>query len=82
MPVKLLFRNLKPGEVRILIRPRKICEVRVFIIGQKLPTGEYIFYVKYAADEVRALSVEINDQLFTHNACSKKTGGLGFEYQK
>ncbi|MBF0204858.1 MAG: IS4 family transposase [Desulfamplus sp.] len=40
--IKLLFRNLKIGQIRVLSRPREICGVKVFIIGQKLPNGEYL----------------------------------------
>lgn len=78
VPIKLLFRNLKPGEVRILRRPRKICEVRVFIIGQKLPTGEYLILVTDDHPKTAMEDYSLRWEIETLFACLK-TRGFNFE---
>ncbi len=76
--IKLLFRNLKPGEKRILRRPRKICEVSVFIIGQKLPTGEYLILVTDKHPESAMDDYRLRWEIETLFACLK-TRGFNFE---
>lgn len=45
VPAHTLFRDLKPGESRLLEGKRQVCGVEVFIIGMLLPSGEYLILV-------------------------------------
>ena len=77
-PIKALFRNLKKGEVRILKKPRKICGVRVFIIGQKLSSGEYLILVTDVNPETAMDDYRLRWEIETLFACLK-TRGFNFE---
>ncbi|MGE0086974.1 MAG: IS4 family transposase, partial [Desulfococcaceae bacterium] len=50
-PAFSLFRNLKPGESRILKGIRKIGEADVFIGGMKCPDGEFLIIVTFCNHE-------------------------------
>ena len=76
--IKLLFRNLKPRESRILRHPRKICGVSVYIIGQKLPTGEYLILVTDEHPESAMDDYSLRWEIETLFACLK-TRGFNFE---
>lgn len=76
--IKVLFRNLKPGQMRILSRPREICGVKVFIIGHKLPTGEYLILVTDSRPESAMEDYKLRWGIETLFACLK-TRGFAFE---
>lgn len=78
VPVKILFRNLKPGETRILKRRRRICGVNVFIIGQKLSAGEYLILVTDYHPEEAMNDYFLRWEIETLFACLK-TRGFNFE---
>lgn len=40
-----LFRNLRIGEVRVLRGKRIVCGVRLFVVGVRMPDGEYLIIV-------------------------------------
>jgi len=42
---KTLFRDLAPGEVRVLPGRRLVCGVKLFVVGLRLPDGEYLILV-------------------------------------
>jgi len=42
---KTLFRDLVPGEVRVLKGRRLVCGVKLFVVGLRLPNGEYLILV-------------------------------------
>ena len=77
-PIKALFRNLKQGETRVLSRPRMICGVRVFIIGQKLPSGKYLILVTDTDPETAMDDYRLRWEIETLFACLK-TRGFNFE---
>jgi hypothetical protein len=77
-PIKALFRNLRQGEVRVLSRPRLICGVRVFIIGQKLPSGKYLILVTDSNPETAMDDYRLRWEIETLFACLK-TRGFNFE---
>ncbi len=37
-----LFRNLKPGEIRVLSGVRKVCGHPLYVVGLKQANGEYV----------------------------------------
>mgnify|MGYP000045950831 FL=1 len=76
--IKVLFRNLKPGQTRILSRPRKICGVKVFIIGHKLQTGKYLILVTDSCPESAMEDYKLRWDIETLFACLK-TRGFNFE---
>lgn len=78
VPIKVLFRNLKIGCVRILKRPRKICGVKVYIVGSKLPSGEYILIVTDKHPESAMDDYLLRWEIETLFACLK-TRGFNFE---
>ncbi len=45
VPVKRLFRQLKPGKFKVLEGKRNVMGHDLYIIGSKLPTGEYMILV-------------------------------------
>ena len=42
VPAKVLFRDLKVGEYKILAGKRQVCGVELFVVGLLLSTGEYL----------------------------------------
>ncbi len=76
--IKVLFRNLKAGSVRILKKPRKICGVKVFIVGSKLPSGEFIILVTDKNPESAMDDYLLRWEIETLFACLK-TRGFNFE---
>lgn len=72
--IKILFRNLKPGQVRILRNRRLICGVIVFIIGQKLPTDEYLILVTDSNPESAMDTYKLRWEIETLFACLKSRG--------
>jgi len=77
-PIKSLFRNLKIGEVRVLSRSRMICGVKVFIVGQKLPSGKYLILVTDTKPESAMDDYRLRWEIETLFACLK-TRGFNFE---
>lgn len=77
-PIKALFRNLKQGEVRALSRPRMICGVKVFIVGQKLPSGKYLILATDTNPETAMDDYRLRWEIETLFACLK-TRGFNFE---
>jgi hypothetical protein len=45
VPGPTLFRDLKPGEDRVVEGKRQVCGVALFVIGMRLPSGEYLLLV-------------------------------------
>lgn len=45
VPAKTLFRDLPIGEVRVLKGRRLVCGVKLFVVGLRLPDGEYLILV-------------------------------------
>ena len=76
--IKVLFRNLKPGQTRILSRPREICGVKMFVIGHKLQTGEYLILVTDSHPESVMEDYKLRWNIETLFACLK-TRGFDFE---
>lgn len=76
--IKVLFRNLKPGQTKILSRPRKICGVKMFVIGHKLQTGEYLILVTDLHPESVMEDYKSRWNIETLFACLK-TRGFDFE---
>lgn len=78
VPIKFLFRNLKQGEARILNRPREICGVSVYIIGRKLPKGEFLILVTDKNPESAMDDYLLRWEIETLFGCLK-TRGFNFE---
>ena len=76
--IKVFFRNLKPGQTRILSRPREICGVKMFVIGHKLQTGEYLILVTDSHPESVMEDYKLRWNIETLFACLK-TRGFDFE---
>lgn len=70
-PIKALFCNLKPGEIRTLSKKRKICGVNVFIVGQKLTTGKDLILVTDKKPETAMDDHRIRWEIETLFACLK-----------
>lgn len=66
------------GEVRVLSRPRMICGVNVFIVGQKLPSGKYLILVTDTKPETAMDDYRLRWEIETLFACLK-TRGFNFE---
>jgi len=49
---KTLFRDLVPGAVRVLRGRRLVCGVKLFVVGLRLPDGEYLVLVTDKAPEL------------------------------
>ncbi len=76
--VKTLFRNLKPGEARLLKGQRKICGVKLYIIGAKLPDGKYLILVTDKEPEKALDDYALRWEIETLFSCLK-TRGFNFE---
>ena len=72
--IKLLFRNLKIGQIRVLSRPRVICGVKVFVIGQKLPNGEYLILVTDSFPNTAMDDYKLRWEIETLFGCLKSRG--------
>lgn len=70
-PIKALFRNLRQGEIRVLSKPRKICGVKVYIIGQKLTSGEYLIIVTDSDPETAMTDYRLRWEIETLFGCLK-----------
>jgi len=72
--VKALFRNLRPGEVRILKGQRLICGVRLFVIGLRLNDGEYLILVTDKNSESAIETYKLRWEIETLFGCLKTRG--------
>ena len=73
-----LFRNLKPGESRILKGLRKIGDSEVFVGGMKCVSGEFFIAVTFCCPEKMFEIYAKRWQIETMSACLK-TRGFRFE---
>ncbi len=74
----VLFRDLKPGESRILSGFRKVGDVSVYISGMKLPDGKFLIVVSSDNPETALETYAKRWQIETMFACLK-TKGFRFE---
>jgi hypothetical protein len=77
-PGRVLFRDLKPGESRILRGRRKVGDVSVRISGMKLPDGEFLIVASFDNPETASETYAGRWQAETMSACLK-TRGFRFE---
>jgi len=75
---RVLFRDPKPGESRILSGFRKVGDVSVYISGMKLPDGEFLIVAGSDNPETASETYAERWQIGTMSACLK-TEGFGFE---
>ena len=76
--IKVLFRNLKCGEVRILKGRRLICGVKLFVIGLRLQDGEFLILVTDKNPESALEHYKMRWEIETLFGCFK-TRGFNFE---
>jgi len=74
----VLFRDLKPGESRILRGCRKVGDVSVYISGMKLSDGELLIVAGFDNPETASETYAGRWQIETMSACLK-TKGFRFE---
>ena len=74
----VLFRDLKPGESRILRGCRKVGDVSVYISGMKLSDGELLIVASFDNPETATETYAQRRQIETMFACLK-TKGFRFE---
>lgn len=77
-PGRILFRDLKCGESRILRGCRKVGDVSAYISGMKLPDGELLIVASFDEPETALETYAKRWQIETMFACLK-TKGFRFE---
>lgn len=78
VPVKRLFRELKPGKFKALKGKRNVMGHDLYIIGSKLPTGEYMILVTDADSSCALEDYKKRWGIETLFGCLK-TRGFNFE---
>ncbi len=71
---KTLFRDLPIGEVRVLKGRRLVCGVNVFVVGLRLPDGEYLILVTDKAPETAMETYARRWEIETLFGCLKSRG--------
>jgi len=71
---KTLFRDLPIGEVRVLKERRLVCGVKVFVVGLRLPDGEYLILVTDKAPETAMETYAQRWEIETLFECLKSRG--------
>ena len=71
---KTLFRDLPLGEVRVLKGRRLVCGVKVFVVGLRLPDGEYLILVTDKAPETAMETYAQRWEIETLFECLKSRG--------
>ena len=71
---KTLFRDLPRGEVRVLKGRRLVCGVKVFVVGLRLPDGEYLILVTDKAPETAMETYAQRWEIETLFECLKSRG--------
>ena len=71
---KTLFRDLAPGEVRVLKGRRLVCGVKLFVVGLRLPDGEYLILVTDKEPETAMETYAQRWEIETLFGCLKNRG--------
>ena len=71
---KTLFRDLPIGEVRMLKGRRLVCGVKVFVVGLRLPDGEYLILVTEKVPETAMGTYAQRWEIETLFECLKSRG--------
>jgi len=71
---KTLFRDLPLGEVRVLKGRRLVCGVKRFVVGLRLPEGEYLILVTDKAPETAMETYARRWEIETLFECLKSRG--------
>jgi len=71
---KALFMNLRIGEVRILRGKRIVCGVRLFVVGVRMPDGEYLIIVTDKEPETAPEDYARRWEIETLFGCLKSRG--------
>jgi hypothetical protein len=74
VPGKTLFRDLPIGEVRVLKGRRLVCGVKLFVVGLRLPDGEYLILVTDKAPETAMETYAQRWEIETLFECLKSRG--------
>jgi hypothetical protein len=71
---KTLFRDLVPGEVRVLKGRRLVCGVQLFVVGLRLPDGAYLILVTDKEPEAAMETYAHRWEIETLFGCLKSRG--------
>jgi len=77
-PVSALFRDLQPGQARVLRKPREVKGVQVYLSGMRLPTGELLIVASNMLIPTPIETYRLRWQIETLFQCLK---GRGFNME-